>query len=391
MTKSLQVLQLASFTGNIGDNANHGGTRAQFTKNLPYHLDFTELEIREFFWGKRQWDLALIDYINQFDLFMIGGGNFFELWVEKSPTGCSIELPVALLNKIKCPMLFYGLGVDAGQGVPQECAKRFKVFLKYLLENDRCRVAVRNDGALHTLERHFSDLSLDKVLHVPDGGFFYPETLSSSETLSQTGKKWIVVNVANDMLEQRFPGIFSDNSQALDYAGFNKELADTLVQLLEQHPEYSIIFVPHIWRDIEAIFHVLEELPDFLRRTRVSVASYLTGDVGAARNFNLYRDAELCLAMRFHANVCALAMQTPTIGLVNYPQIQMLYDELSLDGRVIQVNKKGFSNSLLELANSALNAPQFFKQKQAEMSDQISSDMILTMKAIRVWLSKAFE
>ncbi len=54
--KKLNVLHLASFSGNIGDNANHIGTRSQFAKNLDFELFFTELEIREFYWRQRLFD-----------------------------------------------------------------------------------------------------------------------------------------------------------------------------------------------------------------------------------------------------------------------------------------------------------------------------------------------
>lgn len=172
MKPVLRVLHLASFSGNIGDNANHAGARVQFAKNLSFHFDYTELEIREFYWKRKFFDESFIAYANQFDLLLIGGGNYFELWVEHSRTGCSIDLPPELLAGLECPVIFYGLGVDAGQGVPAVCLTRFRCFMDYLLANDRFFIAVRNDGAIATLEKYLGPNYSAAITAVPDGGFF---------------------------------------------------------------------------------------------------------------------------------------------------------------------------------------------------------------------------
>ena len=44
--------------------------------------------------------------------------------------------------------------------------------------------------------------------------------------------------------------------------------------------------------------------------------------------------------MRFHANVCPIGLGTPTIGLVNYPQVKLLYEELNLENRFVDVRER---------------------------------------------------
>ena len=82
MVPPLKILHIASFSGNIGDNANHMGFRPWFEALAGAPVSWTRLEIREFYWRERQWDAALVDFINTHDLLVIGGGNYFELWVE---------------------------------------------------------------------------------------------------------------------------------------------------------------------------------------------------------------------------------------------------------------------------------------------------------------------
>ena len=130
--RKLKILHLASFDGNVGDNANHKGSRVFLRKNLGYDIEYTNLEIREFYWNIRKFDEEFVQLSNQHDVVMIGGGNYFELWVENSYTGTSLNLSREILEKINSPIVFYALGCDAGQGVPEENVLKFKAFLDYL-------------------------------------------------------------------------------------------------------------------------------------------------------------------------------------------------------------------------------------------------------------------
>ena len=67
--KKLRVLHFASFAGNIGDLANHAGARRMLNENLGFTLEFTDLEIREFYWSQRSFDDAFVAYANSFDNF----------------------------------------------------------------------------------------------------------------------------------------------------------------------------------------------------------------------------------------------------------------------------------------------------------------------------------
>ncbi len=382
MRRVLKVLHLASFSGNIGDNANHAGARAQFAQNLSFELNYTELEIREFYWKQRFFDEAFISYVNQFDLLLIGGGNYFELWVEHSRTGCSIDLPPELLVNINCPVIFYGLGVDAGQGVPDICLQRFREFMDYLLADDRFFVAVRNDGAVATLEQYLGKHYAHAVSAVPDGGFFikpvhyqHPELINFPRNL--------VINLAGDMLETRFkrePGLLSAD-------GFYKEFALCLEQLLDTNADLGAVFVPHIFRDYAPISSVIEFLPDAMRRRRIAVAPYLVSAAGSDKQFSLYQQASLVFAMRFHASVCPLGMGVPTLGLVCYPQISHLYRELGMESHAVDVSRVGFGDTLMAKALSVLDG---HAKADVAVIDNLKSQIQLEHKKIDAWLMRQF-
>ena len=78
---------------------------------------------------------------------------------------------------------------------------------------------------------------------------------------------------------------------------------------------------------------------------------------------------DLVLGMRFHANVCPIGIGTPTIGLVNYPPSKLLYEELNLENRFVDVRQKGFKEKIIEntkidLANDASIKIKYKKIKE---------------------------
>ncbi len=382
MKRVLKVLHLASFSGNIGDNANHAGARAQFAQNLSFQLDYTELEIREFYWKYRFFDESFIDYVNQFDLLLIGGGNYFELWVEHSRTGCSIDLPPDMLARIHCPVIFYGLGVDAGQGVPDICLQRFRKFMDYLLAHDRFFIAVRNDGAVATLEKFLGSHYAQAVSAVPDGGFFVTPGHHQHPELANFPRN-LVINLAGDMLDTRFKG----SGGRLSPQGFFKEFALCIERLLEANTDMGVVFIPHIFRDYEPVSAVIECLPDAVRRRRLAVGPYLTGTAGADKQFSLYQQASLVLAMRFHASVCPIGMGVSTLGLVCYPQISHLYRELDLMDCAIDVTSSGFSSMLFDKSQHALGG---LDSSGDSVVSHLLGSIQTTHKKIDAWLQRQF-
>lgn len=349
----MRVLHVASFTGNIGDNANHIGFRPWFQSQVGRPVEWTSLEIREFYWKEREWDDTFVALANTYDLVVIGGGNYFELWVESSPTGTSIAIAPQIFAKLTVPIFFNALGVDPGQGVPEVSLVRFTAFLDTLLADSCFLVSVRNDGAHDNFRHYLGDERANAVHRVPDGGFFTPtpEPANKSDGVYRIG-----VNIASDMPEVRFRGFGSDNA----ISGFVNEFAKTIQTLNQNHPQAEFVLFPHIFRDIEIISQLMSQLPDRLRRTRLSVAPYGCGDQAALASLAIYASCDLVLAMRFHANVCPIGMGRQTIGLSCYPQIENLYKELNQPERAIDVSQPGFAEPLIIAANQALIAPETF-------------------------------
>lgn len=383
VVKPLNVLHLASFAGNIGDLANHAGARLMFAKHLDFELSFTELEIREFYWKQRSFDEDFIRYANSFDLLIIGGGNYFELWVEDSATGTSIDISPELLAAISVPTVFYSLGVDTGQGYTDQAATRFRGFISKVLSREDMFVCVRNDGSTLALQEVLGESEASQISMMPDGGFFALEkTHVQGERDVSTSS--IGINLAGDMLERRFNGEISSGV-------FLEEMARSFTTLLEAKNHLTLELIPHIWRDVSLIAELLTLIPDRYLRRRISIAPLAPVKAGLADFLRRYEHHDLVLGMRFHSNVCSIGMNTPTIGLLNYPQVALLYKETQLQDRLVDVRCSGFGKKLEEKALQDLDNLDAVRGRYKTVMEQVNRQAHGTLAELNAWMHARFD
>jgi polysaccharide pyruvyl transferase WcaK-like protein len=336
--KTINVLHLASFKGNIGDNANHNGSRTLFESQLGRTFNFKEVEIRSFYRGHRKFDEAFIEEVNSYDLFVVGGGNYFELWPENSKSGTSINFGVDDLKKIHTPTIFYSLGVDTGQGVAPGNKEKFRDFCEYAFLNDRFFISIRNDGARSNLTELYDGDFASKFTCIPDGGFFC--RYKNNEFPFKSPRRTLVgLQIAGDMQAQRFKS--SKDAIVAEFVSFISEAASS-------NPELDFVFFNHIPKDLELSTRIVSESPDTLSRERLFIAPYGQGSAMAEKIFGIYSQCDLVIANRFHANVVPISMNIPCIGISNFKQINGLYAELGLQDCLIEINSTGFSKALLE-------------------------------------------
>lgn len=373
----LRVLHVASFSGNIGDNANHAGFRRWFEGLAGGPALWTEFEIRDVYRGLRAFDEAFSAEANDHDLVVVGGGNYFELWVENSPTGTSFSISDEAWAALRVPVLFNALGVDAGQGVPALSRERFERFLAKVFASDQYLLSVRNDGSAATLSRVVEALPLDRVIRLPDAGFFADYPSSAVQGLAKSGPA-IGINLAGDMLDRRFPG-----GERNSYEAFLDGFAGFLGEVDGAFPGARFVFFPHIFRDLKVYADLLAILPDTLRRRNCRVEPYDVGDDAAREIFSTYRRCDVVLGMRFHANVVAIGGDIPVIGLSCYDQIRLLYEEFDRDDLAVDVQKPAFEAQLLSLTRAAIERPDEARAQvrvmrlQAERMRQVAGEQIL--------------
>ena len=371
----MRILHLASFTGNIGDNLNHSGLYRSLEKELGVkNFSIQEEEIREYFWKKKQFDQGIIKKFNFFDLIIVGGGNFFELWVENSRTGTSIDIPVDYLKKIKTPIAFFSLGVDIHQGYTTKTKENFFKFLDFISKKPKYFLSIRNDGALKNLRELYDDYFDKKVFVIPDSGIKIKETKLS---FIKSKSNLIGINLAGDMIDKRYKNFHS-----------TIEIITSFINYLIFDKEKNILFLPHILKDFEIIFQILNRLPEEIKRKNILIGPYENGYKGMKNIFGLYNNCEVILANRFHSNLASIGLEKPTIGLFNYPQIKNLYGELGLEKYLVNLNNKNLLVELKTIFNQISKDPNKHIKIIKNISKKTSEKYDFKIKEFCNWIKK---
>lgn len=351
MLLKVKVLHLASFTGNIGDVANHEAFYVHLTELLNRELEIDKLEMRLFYRNTQQmkFDNNFADLVNSYDLLIIGGGNFFELCWDYSHTGTTFDISGEVLKSIKTPILINGIGIDIDKGYSKNNLEKFKSFLEILFSSNKVFFTVRNDGSKDVINRFFSEYS-DNIYEIPDHGFFLAEVPMISEYKGDELRKYIGINVAIDMKEIRYSQI--------EYETFIKRLAEVINNLLSKY-DFNIYLFPHIQSDYFAITELMKHINHYFLRTRISVTSLQVGN--ELETFKHYKECQLVIGMRNHSTICAIGLGVPSFGMTSYPKPEYIYNELGLKGRYLNISEKGFFENLskeieLNVTNSSYNS-----------------------------------
>lgn len=360
----MRILHVASFSGNIGDHANHSGFRSCMRQYICDDIEYTNMEIRKFYksWGMKKFDLEFAEYANTFDLLVIGGGNLFEMCWDYSSTGTTIDLSSDLLNRIKCPILFNALGIDDKEGsVSKQNIEKFGRLLSELTSSEKYLVSVRNDGSKEIAKKYYSPVITDKIIEVPDGGFFaVPKEYIHVELPKDYNI--IAINVAGDSANYRFSTDGMDGR--ITEEEFVLECAAYINRMLELDSKIFFVFVPHIALDYKLIAKIVDNIKDYFLRTRISIAPCINGAITDGDYIlDIYRRSVLTLGMRYHANICSMTVGTPSIGIVNLYKHKCLFDNIGLSDRVVASDLPKFNERLY-------NKTIEFMQKMTEKAEE---------------------
>ena len=163
----MRILHIASFNGNIGDNASHIGFR-NILKMLGIIATIDQIEIRRFYKNyslldKQNFDWDFVKKANQYDLVVFGGGGFLDYWVPNSETGTTIDISLSLFQQLRVPVLFTSIGCIPHRNVPEGNVEKFSRFINAILEKKNAILAVRNDGSKMVLKSVLGDIVADKI------------------------------------------------------------------------------------------------------------------------------------------------------------------------------------------------------------------------------------
>jgi len=195
---------------------------------------------------------------------------------------------------------------------------------------------LRNDGSTNSLKCDFGDEALTGLAEILDHGYFYSP---SPENSLKIDEEYVAINVTDDQLAMK--GVLAGEDE-----WYYQELEGVVKYFHEKG--LKIVLVPHVHQDVEAIGKVLGRIDTQLVRTAVIVAPCLQDDVGADIIFNIYKNAKLVVASRYHANVCSIKFGVPLIGLSPLPRIRYTHEQFLTSKSGVYV-EKGFSKKIVEI------------------------------------------
>ncbi len=313
----VRILHIGSHVGNIGDNASHAVVREALASRT--RVEFHCLEIRRFYANAAElrFDAGFADQANEYDLVLIGGGNFLEPIHGYASNGTTIDLSREVLDRLRVPVVLNAVAFDPAKGRDEELLDRFRAWVELVARHPRVKVNLRDDGSLDYFTRLVGPPGDFGFGLTPDPGLFY----EPRDDFPFTDREYIAVNLAGDLGTIRYP----DPKRREDLFASLRSLMAALPE------EMALVLVPHVALDVSIIGDFLGDCSDWASRKRVLVAPLLQGYADFWKPFDIYRKASGIIANRFHSLVCNLQYGIPMAVLANYPKIVRTLERMELE------------------------------------------------------------
>lgn len=326
----MKILHLASFSGNLGDIASHLGfdnVLKQLTLKEP---EVTRLEIRRFYDNytandRLSFDLDFISEANKYDLVIVGGGAFLEPDRNGSVSGCTLNLDPRSITKIKPKLIFTSIGcIKRGSPPNPKNLNKLKSLIEAVAQKEENLIALRNDGSVKALKDYIGLETSYNIRPVLDNAFFFNPKLEIINEHKYLEKPYVAINITADQLE----------ASGIDEYLYYQNLKEFIIgSVLEKN--LDIFFIPHVVKDLEAIYKVLKTLPEEVRRLNIHISPIVNTVPGLKESLKIYSQAELILTSRFHAAVCNISMGNKTFCLNILNRVKYLCESLSSEELLI--------------------------------------------------------
>lgn len=164
------ICHIGSYNRNLGDNIALLNVRRIFEKNKK-NINWISINISSF-WEKKN-DIKYCKNFftkSNYDAIVVGGGGLIEYkGYEKMNTNWKLPFNKEILDVIKCPLFFVGVGINYFRG-NEGFSKQAKNNLEYTIEKST-KFSLRNDGSFNILKS--LNINSTKVEIIPDPGLIF--------------------------------------------------------------------------------------------------------------------------------------------------------------------------------------------------------------------------
>lgn len=335
----MKILWLASFSGNVGDVINHAGFENRILAG--YQIEcIDKVEIRDYYFSnvnRLKFDSSFADLVNRYDVFVVGGGGFFDLRWECSCSGTTIDFSDEFIDSVHTKVIINSMGYHEFPGETNEQLKnKFQCFIKKIMLKNWL-ITVRNDGSFERLMASYGKEVANCFLKVPDNAFFYTDGINKKDN----NGTYIGLCITNDLFSKEYnAGLCIDE--------FNSIVSDLIEELCNNGEK--ILLMIHTPSDIGIVSLLLSNISERNKRNRVIVSSFdASSEDASERIMAYYRQCKCIIGMRFHSVILGVINSVPTIALSGHSQIEDLFHELELSEYCIKLDSVNFKERIKRL------------------------------------------
>jgi len=309
----VKLLHLANFGSmNVGNGALIDGTERVIREDFPEPVEFVHEPWDEYFIegvaGPRKFDQTFVDKVNACDALIVGGAVMFR------EDHIRFKMPPG----IKKPIVFYGVSYRVWGDGSYYTGTGFMLDITAILTYPRVIFGVRNDGTEKWLWEKMG-LHHSATINIPDPGL-YVETVERKPWQIEDGKINIAVVLNGEDESKRF------GAKLLIVLG---NIAKALTMFWEQDRNVNILLCTHTHDDHVLVKELIKFLPVEMVYQNV-VCPGLHRATQALFFYDIYRYADLVLAMRIHAMVPAIGLATPMLALSTQKRMDVFMGDAKL-------------------------------------------------------------
>lgn len=359
------IYHVGAWGGNFGDSILQQSARINLTE-----LAGCEIEFRYINCQQTEFTPQLISDINESgDLLLIGGGGLvFYRPQDNSKSGWQWNIDINLIDNITVPIVFYGIGYNQFEYDTTDFLPITNKHLQKTVEKATL-FSVRNQGTKRDLVARGCNPA--KITVIPDSGMFLQPKELYIPRINEHKVK-IGFNWTTDRQDQTFPApskIMRDKFLASIINVLNRAIREKNAQ---------IVHIGHMGGDFDR--EIIEILKAHLIEEPVIIDDeikdiYPPSGEKAAYLVDVYRQMDIVLGMRGHANIVAFGQNTPSIGLGSHRKLRYFLEDIGKPNLFFDVRHENmFEDEVMAriLFDVIDNLPQYKEELSNEFLRQRS-------------------
>ena len=343
---SYNLIHLANFnSSNAGNGALSSGLESTIEE------DFS----KKVFWQREPWDdytFQLLDFddafvekVNLSDGIIVGGAVTFNGRDYNFRTGTRFELPFELWDRIKKPIIFYGLSYRNWPGQKYFHEDKFKKFVSTCIKKDNICLGVRNDGTKSWIKEKIG-IDSDDILEVPDSAVFVKSKIRKEDEIID-GMKNIIIAFNDEDPEFRY-----QKNPNLSREKIINDVAYSIQEIAKKF-DINVILCPHFFDDYRMISDFISAVkPIFFHRNVLTTGLISSKDSDLF--YGRYSQVDLAISMRVHSMSPCIGLNVPMIAITTQNRMDYFLEKINLNEQMLKGGDPNLRVKIIDLASKYL-------------------------------------